>query len=198
MIADPTPTDCENTQGEAEIHGQRILVAADALLSQGGLFLGSLSPGIYARRIPAVLNGSIGNHYRHCLDHFASLLRGPGDGLVDFDCRARDARIESDPAFAIRATLAIRAGLADWSASMLSARVETRCEVSDHAGAAPVTGSTLGRELVYAIIHGVHHYALISVIAGLQGIQMPPGFGLAPSTTASLRRAGTALTPGPR
>ncbi len=196
MIADPNSTTCGNTQppGDSNHPGRRILAAADALLQQGELFLWHLPRDTYAKRIPAVLNGSMGSHYRHGLDHFASLLRGESSGLVDFDSRDRDVRIESDAAFAVYTTQAIRAGLAGWSPEKLSARVTTRCEVSDQPGIAPVTGSTLGRELVYAIIHGVHHYAMISVIARMQGIEVPEGFGLAPSTAAYLRSAGSDQT----
>ena len=47
-----------------------------------------------------------------------------------------------------------------------------------------MTGSTFGRELVYAIAHAIHHYALISIMAGLMGAKLPKHFGVAPSTVA--------------
>jgi len=50
--------------------------------------------------VPIAFNASIGGHYRHCLDHFTSLLRGLDAEAVDYDHRERDARIESQPGFA--------------------------------------------------------------------------------------------------
>ena len=35
---------------------------------------------------------------------------------------------------------------------------------------------------MYSVAHAVHHYALIGIIGGLLGVEMPPGFGVAPST----------------
>ena len=61
------------------------------------------------------------------------------------------------------------------------------CEVSYEPGNSPVTQSSLGRELVYAIAHGIHHYALISVMARLLNAELPPHFGVAPSTVAHQR-----------
>jgi len=196
MTADSIPfqSDTAGISSEATDSAQRILAAADILLKQGESLLGGLTPETYALRVATVLNGSIGGHYRHCLDHFVSLLRGANRAFIDFDERARDVRVESDPTFAIRTTQEIRMALRDWSPSMMSIAVGARCEVSYQNGDAPVTGSTLGRELVYAITHAIHHYALISVIARLQGIELPADFGVAPSTSAQQQRSATAAS----
>jgi hypothetical protein len=56
-------------------------------------------------------------------------------------------------------------------------------------GDSSVTGSTYGREFVYSIAHAIHHYALISVMARLTQTELPPGFGVAPSTLAHRKAA---------
>jgi hypothetical protein len=43
-------------------------------------------------------------------------------------------------------------------------------------------GSTVGRELMYAVAHAIHHYALIAVMCGMLEVPVPAGFGVAPST----------------
>ena len=68
--------------------------------------------------------------------------------------------------------------------SAASTRVRARCEVSYAPGDSPVTGSTVGREMVYAIAHAIHHFALISVMARMMGVKLPEHFGVAPSTVA--------------
>ena len=163
---------------------RRIVNAAIAILAQGEDLLRALSSEIYTRRVPIAFNACIGGHYRHCLDHFTSLLRGLDADTVDYDHRERDVRIESQPGFALALTQQMRAQLERVPLGALDARVRARCEVSYAHGDSPVAGSTFGRELVFAIAHAIHHYALISVMARLMDAKLPEHFGVAPSTVA--------------
>ena len=85
--------------------GRRILEAAIAILAQGEELLSTLPTDVYTQRVSAAFNGSVGGHYRHCLDHFTSLLQGLEGEMVDYDHRDRDTRIESQPAYALELTL---------------------------------------------------------------------------------------------
>lgn len=167
--------------------GERILNGASDLLCQAELLLAQIHPSTYSSPVPAVFNATIGGHIRHCLDHFTSLLNGFDTGLIDYDHRERDARVEREPAFALALTRALRTDLSRLHSELLDAPIVARCEVSYRRGDAPVAQSSLGRELMYAIAHGIHHFALISVMATLQGVPLPAGFGMAPSTLAHLR-----------
>ncbi len=164
--------------------GRRIVIAAVAILAQGEDLLRTLSPESYTCRVPMAFNVSIGGHYRHCLDHFTSLLRSLDEYEVDYDHRERDVRIESQPDFALKLTRQIRAQIGRLPPEALHTRVRARCEVSYAHGDSPVTGSTFGREMVYSIAHTIHHYALISVMARLLDARLPEHFGVAPSTVA--------------
>jgi hypothetical protein len=168
---------------------RRILKAAADILLQGEELLGVLSTGIYITKLPVAFNASIGGHYRHCLDHFTSVLRAGEANMVDYDHRERDPRIELDPGFALGLTRQLRAMLERLNPTELAAPVTTRCEVSYDHGKSPVTQSSLGRELAYAIAHGIHHFALISVMARLLEVELPPHFGVAPSTVAHQQAA---------
>jgi hypothetical protein len=170
-----------------EMDGERILAALVEILSQGEDLLTVLSPEHYTKRVPLAFNGSIGGHYRHCLDHFTSLLRALDSDVVDYDRRERDPRIETDPVFARSLTRQMRESLERMTPDDLSRTVKTRCEVSYVHGNSPLTVSTYGRELVYAIAHAIHHYALISIMARLLEVTLPTQFGVAPSTVAHQR-----------
>lgn len=170
---------------------RRIIAAAASILAQGEDLLDALSVEDYTRRVPLAFNGCIGGHYRHCLDHFTSLLRGVDTDEVDYDHRERDARTESQPDFALALTRQMRARLEQLPPGMLDAPMKARCEVSYAHGDSPVTGSTLGREMVYAIAHAIHHYALISVMARLMDVMVPDHFGVAPSTVAHQKKQQT-------
>ncbi len=168
---------------------RRIVGAAVAILVQGEEFLHAVSAETYTRCVPQAFNACIGGHYRHCLDHFTSLLRGLNADTVDYDHRERDARIEADPAFALELTREIRAQLDGLPLGVMDAPVRARCEVSYAHGDSPVTGSTFGREMVYAIAHAIHHYALIAVMTRVLEAKLPEHFGVAPSTVAHLAKA---------
>jgi uncharacterized damage-inducible protein DinB len=181
----PEPQLAEGTQPDGD--AQRILSAAADLLLQTECLLQSVEPSSYTTCVPIAFNGTIGGHVRHCLDHFVCLLRGFDSGLIDYDHRDRDERIERDPALARTLVMALRADLEQLDADLLDAAVQTRCEVSYRRGDSPCSTSSLGRELAYAVAHGIHHFALISILARLQGIQLPDGFGIAPSTLVHRR-----------
>ena len=169
---------------------RRILDAAAAILAQGEDLLRALSADNYTRRVPLAFNAWIGGHYRHCLDHFTSLLRGLDADEVDYDHRERDVRVESQPDFALALTRQMRARLEQLPPGTLGAPMNARCEVSYAHGDSPVTGSTFGREMVYAIAHAIHHYALISIMARLMDVKLPEHFGVAPSTVAHQKATG--------
>jgi hypothetical protein len=163
---------------------RRIVGAAIAILGQGEDLLRALPAESYTRRVPVAFDASIGGHYRHCLDHFTSVLRSLDADEVDYDRRARDGRIESQPDFALALTQELRGQLERLPLGAIETPVRARCEVSYAHGESPVTGSTFGRELVYAIAHAIHHYALIAVMARLMAAALPQHFGVAPSTVA--------------
>lgn len=172
----------EDDSGSPAEHSTRILSAAVGLLRQGEDLLSTLGPDRYAQKVRVAFNGSIGGHYRHCLDHFASLLAGLEGGLVDYDQRERDPWLEVDPIRACEVTQKLRGQLEVLDPEQLRTPVWSRCEVSYIAGDSPLTRSTVGRELVYVIAHGIHHYALIAVMAQVLEIPLPTQFGVAPST----------------
>jgi len=176
--------------GDRSEDARRIRDAAVAVLAQGEDLLRALSAKSYIRRVPLVFNACIGGHFRHCLDHFTSLLHGLDTGEVDYDHREREARIESQPDFALTLTRQMRTRIEQLPLGALDTPVKARCEVSYAHGDSPVTGSTFGREIVYAIAHAIHHYALISIMARLMDAKLPEHFGVAPSTVA--HQAGTA------
>lgn len=184
------PTPSEPTLAD----GARIVQAAISILEQGELLLSAVSPQSYTERLPIAFNASIGGHYRHCLDHFTSLFRGDDQPEIDYDRRDRDRRVETEPDFALHLTRSMRKELQDLTSEDLRLPVRVRCAVSYEKGPSPVTSSTRGRELSYAIAHAIHHYALISIIARLLEVALPITFGVAPSTLAHQAKIGSSST----
>jgi uncharacterized damage-inducible protein DinB len=179
------PSEEASTQEEA----RRIVEASVALLRQGVDLLEAMPAEGFTQPVGAASNATIGGHYRHCLDHFGCLLRALDSGLVDYDRRDRDVRLETDRGFALGFSRTLLSTLERIDLTSLEVPVLVRSEVSYEPGKAALTRSSLGRELVYAIAHGIHHYALIGVMARIQGLRLPETFGVAPSTLVHRREA---------
>ena len=130
----------------------------------------------------------IGGHVRHCLDHVEALLRGAGDGLLDYDRRERGTDVERSRTAALETIRRQERQLLEFT--WPSGHRPLRLSVLVSPDAPPsVVLSSLDRELAFALSHTIHHGALIAVMAKLLGVAVPADFGYAPSTLAHGRRA---------
>lgn len=154
--------------------------ALDAL-SQCAQLLESITQPVFVRPSPVMFNGTIGQHVRHCLDHFAAALVALEGETIDYDRRERGTLIETDLAGAIRELNSIRAALAQLDEPRGAMPVRVRVMV-DASGAEAEHASTLGREIAFAAHHAIHHHAMIAAIARDASVPVPRGFGKAPST----------------
>ena len=161
---------------------QELIPSVLETLAQGESLLGQLSDGDYTRRVPIAFNASIGGHYRHCLDHFRSLLDSATEGDLNYDHRERGTLIETDRFAALNATRELREGYERLDPIFLMRPLAVTCKTSYSTSGSQASPSTVGREIMYSVAHAVHHYALIGVMGGLMGFTMPAGFGVAPST----------------
>jgi hypothetical protein len=142
----------------------------------------SLDDEGYTARVERAFNATIGGHYRHCLDHFQMLLEALDAPLVDYDLRRRDVRIEREREFAREETVRLVERYAELPEVVLERPIAIRCKVSYGNGPVPAVESTVGREMTFAISHAVHHFALIGVMCAILDVELPEGFGVAPST----------------
>ena len=159
-----------------------LITSVIEVLNQGEVLLSELDDESYVRKLPAAFNASVGGHYRHCLDHFRSLLDAAREGNLDYDHRERGTLVETDRFAALNATRALRESYEQMPSAWLDRELEVTCKTSYAASGSQTSGSAVGREIMYVVAHAVHHYALIGIMGGLMGLKMPAGFGVAPST----------------
>jgi hypothetical protein len=159
----------------------QLLSAMDEVLEQGEALLAGLSDPQYAGIRQGV---SVGAHYRHSLEHFKILFEAVHGGTVDYDRRERDRDLETDRMVALRVTRDLRQAARFFAALPPTRAIEVRYKISYAAPGACAATSTVGREVMYAVSHAVHHYALISAICRGHGLPVPEDFGMAPSTIA--------------
>ena len=171
---------------------QKLVHSVLETLEQGEALLAQLSDEDYTRKVAVAFNASIGGHYRHCLDHFRSLLDCATVGDLNYDHRERGTLIECDRFAALNATRELRAGYEQLDPVFLARLLHVTCKTSYATSGSQASPSTVGREIMYSVAHAVHHYALIGVMCGVMGLRMPAGFGVAPSTLKHQAGAATA------
>ncbi len=139
-----------------------------------------VSPQAYVARPAPGVSGSVGEQVRHTLDHVSALLTAEGGETLSYDRRRRGTSVETDLRAAMEETLRLRA-LAELEAGrsleepiLIGAKLSTVEAVE--------TWSTVGRELAFVLAHTIHHEAIIALLLAMQGVQVPPRFGYAPST----------------
>lgn len=152
-------------------------------LHQAQHLLGKLESETYVSPCAEVFSSSIGQHIRHCVEHYEEFLAALRDNrAVDYDKRPRDLFVETDKSEALARLRKIREEFRKLPVNCESLSIRD-CEV-DIASA-----SSTSRELQFLVSHTVHHFALISVIAALHGIRAPEEFGIAPSTLIARQTA---------
>jgi hypothetical protein len=166
----------------SSMENSELLQSVVESLRQGETLLAEISDADYTRKVPVAFNATVGGHFRHCLDHFRSLLDAAASGDLNYDHRERGTLVETDRFAACNATRELREAYEHLNYSCLSRPLEVTCKTSYSTSGSQSSASTVGREIMYAVAHAVHHYALIGVMGGLMGISLPPGFGVAPST----------------
>ncbi len=128
-------------------------------------------------------HGSIGEHLRHCIDHFVCFFRDFRSGRVNYDARERSADIETDRAIASAAMQ----GILHQLSALENERLDQQLVVYQTAAPdeSPIEmNSSLSRELVFLSGHTVHHLALMVLIAERAGGAPSTELGVAYSTTA--------------
>lgn len=152
------------------------------MISQITELLHAMDGNDYAKPL-AIFNGStLGQHFRHILEFYHCLLSGAERGTIDYAQRERDPRIEKDPRTAKEAFQQL---LHDLDRLEERQALSVKADFSsENTTERPLVRSSVGRELMFAYDHAVHHLAIIKI--GLQAcaphFQMDPNLGVAPST----------------
>lgn len=157
-------------------------LAADQLQAGIALIEG-LDDAHWTASLPPLASSPVGAHFRHVFDHVDALLAGMAGGIVDYDARARDPRIELDRGHA----LAHARRLADQLRALGEGDGPLRVlQDSGERGARAVAVSTWARELQFVVAHTVHHHAIVAMLLRAQGVGVAASFGMAPSTVRHL------------
>lgn len=140
--------------------------------------LRQLSDAEYTQPSSILFNATIGQHIRHIIELFICLEQGYDEGVVNYEKRKRDYRIETERHFAILLLKDIYDKLDKPNKSMI-------LEAEDYTDTMETAAipSNYYRELAYNLEHTIHHMALVRVgINEVSSVQLPEEFGVAYST----------------
>lgn len=137
--------------------------------------LNKLSNDDYSKPCEQLSSASIGEHTRHIIEMFQCLEKQYETGVVNYDKRNRDKRIETDTDYAISQIISTKENLEKENKSIQLQQIIDGEEI--------LISSNYHRELLYNLEHCVHHQALIKVaILIANTITVDANFGVARST----------------
>ena len=118
-------------------------------------------------------SNSIGQHVRHVVEMLQCLLNGYEAGIVNYDERKRDTRIETDKNFTAALLQEVSVNLQQPDKGL----------TLQQDGNYEAVHTTFKRELLYNTEHAIHHMALIKVALREMKIDIKnENFGVAPAT----------------
>lgn len=122
---------------------------------------------------------TVGRHARHIIEHYAQLLRGLDEGIINYGLREREVRLEQCPNFAIDTMHTLESRLLELGSPFSHPLVL----VSEGQRLA----TNLARELDYLFSHTVHHIAIIHILLQRAGFAIDCQADLHPSTQRHLK-----------
>jgi hypothetical protein len=140
--------------------------------------LNQLVDAEYAQPSKILLNATIGQHTRHIIELFLCLEKGYVSGVINYEKRKRDHRIETDRELAIQL-------LKDIYYRIGRPNKDLVLETEDFGGDMTTVSipTNYYREIAYNLEHTIHHMALIRVgINEVSSVVLPDEFGVAFST----------------
>lgn len=154
-----------------------------SVLTQLEESLQQLTDAQYKQPCTTLFNATIGQHVRHIIELFMCLYKGYDIGIVDYDKRERDTRIENNKSFAIELLHVVTSDLNKHNKDLL-----LPVNYGDNSSPLLITTS-FNREVIYNLEHTIHHMALIRVgINEVSDLALPDEFGVAASTIRHRRK----------
>lgn len=125
-----------------------------------------------------LFKATIGQHVRHIIELFICLNQGYETGIVNYEKRKRDHRIETEKEAALELLHAIYTNLTKPDKDIMM-----EVNYSGNSDDSIIIKTNYYREMAYNLEHTVHHMALIRIgINEVSSIDLPCDYGVASST----------------
>ncbi len=152
-----------------------LIPSLDKTLNELVSLLNQLSDEDFISPCKSLSNSTIGEHTRHIIEMFQCLENQYESGVVNYDKRNRDCRIQTSTDFALQCIADIKNQLHKANKTLMLQQIVDSEELQIQ--------SNYFRELLYNLEHCIHHQALIKVaVLQLEHLQIDEDFGVARST----------------
>lgn len=152
-----------------------LIPSINKTLNELELLLMQLSNDDFTFPCKGLSNSTIGEHTRHIIEMFQCLENQLESGVVNYDKRNRDHRIQTDTDFALSTIADIKNELDKENKTLILEQIVDGEELHIE--------SNYFRELLYNLEHCIHHQALIKVaVLQLEHLNVDENFGVARST----------------
>lgn len=134
-----------------------------------------LTDNDFVTPVNSLSNATVGEHSRHIIELYQTIIKGYDNGIINYDNRERDKSIQTVRQKAVIAIDTI----------INEIEKENKTLTMEHciSGNTTFIETNYFREVLYNLEHCIHHQALIKVaILQLKYINLDANFGVAPST----------------
>lgn len=137
--------------------------------------LSQLDNNYYTKCHSELSQATIGEHTRHIIEMYLTLINNYDTGLINYDKRERNIKIQTNINYAIKTLQEIALNIEKNNKELI---IELQIDCTNHK-----INSNYERELLYNLEHSIHHQALIKVAMQKNTIvKLPENFGVAKST----------------
>lgn len=149
------------------------------IIAQLQRLLNQMETASYSGDLPILQGSSVGQHLRHVIEFYVCLSRQMDGGIVNYDDRERNHKLENDLDYTRQILSELSDEIAGWHTDQ---PLQLRAIYGDATGILAPT--SLARELVYLIEHAVHHMAIVKMAVAhhFPHVALPASFGVAHST----------------
>ena len=116
----------------------------------------SLEESQFSYHSDLLYGASIGQHLRHSFEFYDCLLKGRNNGVINYDLRKRDPKLETNKDYAIEK-------IKELMVALNQPMEEMELKLQSHETVSNLIPSTFSRELIYCLDHAIHHQALIKI-----------------------------------
>lgn len=154
----------------------QIQVTIHQILDQLNSILSQLDDYKYTKELPILNNQTIGKHSRHIIEFFQGLTNT--QNYICYDERIRDLKLETSIEYTLNTLDIIKTKIEDLD---FEQKIEFKQLINTNLF---TTETTIGREMIYCIDHGIHHFAIIKIALkdSFPSININEDFGIAYST----------------
>lgn len=136
--------------------------------------------GLYQEKAEIISDSTIGQHFRHIIEFYQSVMNLQGDTIC-YDDRVRNVRLETERGFVSEKITEIINGLNGLKSNK---EMTLRANYGEKINEIIYLSTSIHRELAYALDHCIHHLAIIKIAISQSSwkVNLDPNLGVAPST----------------